>query len=85
MLYSTINFTDTFLSNINNFTNIESDSEKIYESQILVDEKRELIILYAKKTFLSIVNLDATEFNGQLIFLESASHFNLSLSEISKG
>lgn len=85
MLYSTINFTDTLLSNINNFTNIESDSEKIYESQILVDEKRELIILYAKKTFLSIVNLDATEFNGQLIFLESASHFNLSLSEISKG
>jgi hypothetical protein len=41
MLYSTINFTDTLLSNINNFTNIESDSEKIYESQILVDEKRE--------------------------------------------
>jgi len=48
--------------------------------------KRENKLSYMqKKTFLSIVNLDATEFNGQLIFLESASHFNLSLSEISKG
>jgi hypothetical protein len=41
MLYSTVNFTDTILSNINNLTNIESDSEKIDESHILVDEKRE--------------------------------------------
>ena len=42
-------------------------------------------MVYAKKSVISIINLNANDFIGQLMFLEYASQLNLSFSEISNG
>jgi len=51
----------------------------------LQQEKTNLIVVYAKKSIISITNLNASNFIGQLMFLEFSSQLNLSLSEISNG
>jgi len=58
---------------INSSKNLLKSFSDVFNNTIKQKEKREMIVVYGKKSFVSFINMVSSHFIGHLIFLEQGS------------